>query len=245
LCLLGVSGRCRQSAPDQPEHALLCGIQPATAGKRVVPWEGVGEDMFDIVVLAIQGLNLFAADIERRSLDVGIIVQGDEQNPGAIGNDCGQVPDIVLAHLGRQGNQCGPVVYLPDMAEIIRNQLEEITTPEFKVVMSEGGKRFTRVNQGFLTGFLKEILAGHIAQFHSDNRMAPVIQPPHIVGFAAQGDKHCAGIAAGQFRPVVVQVLVDAALVKTYFTPGPALMPEFVFHSGSILLFFEVCSGVS
>ncbi len=200
--------------------------------------------MFDIVVLAIQGPNLVLADTERGTLDVGIIVQGDEQDPGAVGNHCGQVPDIVRAHMGRQGNERGPVVHQPDMAEIIRDQLEEVTTPEFQVVMAEGCKGFSRVNLGLLVRFLKKILAGYLAQLDTDNRMAPVIQPPHIVGFSAQGDQHRTGIAAGQLRPVIVQILIDAALVKTDFPLGPALMPELVFHNGSILLFFEVCSGL-
>jgi len=111
--------------------------------------------------------------------------------------------------------------------------------------MAETGKGFAGMDLGLFTGFFKEILAGHRAQLHADQRMSPVIQPPHIVGFATQGHQHCTCICARQIRPVVVKILVDASLVKTYFTLGPALMPEFVFHNGSILLFLEVLPGVS
>jgi hypothetical protein len=56
------------------------------------------------------------------------------------------------------------------------------------------------------------------------------VKPPNIVGFAAQRDEDGTGAIAGEFWPVVVEVLIHGALVKPYLFIGPALMPEFVFH---------------
>ena len=105
------SGRGRESAPDQSEYALARSFQPPAAGEGMVSGQGVGEDMFDIVILAIQSLNFVRTDIERGAFDLRVIVQGNKQNPGVIGNYGGQVPDIVLAHMRGQGDQGGAVVH--------------------------------------------------------------------------------------------------------------------------------------
>jgi hypothetical protein len=50
------------------------------------------------------------------------------------------------------------------------------------------------------------------------------------VGFAAQGHEHGFGAFAGQFRPVIVQVLVYRTLVEADLALFPTFVPEFVFQ---------------
>ena len=137
---------------------------------------------------------------------------------------------VVSAHVGRQGDQGGPIVDQSNVFEVFRNQLEEVAAPELKVVVFEGYEGFAGVNFGFLAGFFEEVLAGQFAQLYTDDRMAAVVEPPHVVGFAAEGHENGVGAFASQFRPMVVEILVNRALVETDFFFGPAFVPEFMFH---------------
>jgi hypothetical protein len=52
------------------------------------------------------------------------------------------------------------------------------------------------------------------------------------MGLAAQGYEDRIGAFASKLRPMVIQVLVNGALMKADFVFRPACVPEFVFHGG-------------
>eukprot|EP00747_Dinoflagellata_sp_TGD_P162803 gnl/TRDRNA2_/TRDRNA2_180796_c0_seq1.p2 gnl/TRDRNA2_/TRDRNA2_180796_c0~~gnl/TRDRNA2_/TRDRNA2_180796_c0_seq1.p2 ORF type:complete len:207 (-),score=30.73 gnl/TRDRNA2_/TRDRNA2_180796_c0_seq1:30-650(-) len=192
--------------------------------------QGVGQDVFDLVVVLVEFPHFLVADVERRALDFSVVVQGDQQDLRAVGDDGGQVVYIVFAHLWRQGDQGGPVVDQSDVFQVIGDQLEEVAAPELQVVVFEGDEGFAGMNFGFFAGFFEEVFAGQFAQFHADNGVPAVVEPPHVMGFAAEGHEDGVGAFTGQFRPVVVEVLVHGALVETDFLFSPAFVPEFMFH---------------
>ena len=93
--------------------------------------------------------------------------------------------NIAFAHVWWQGNQCSPVVDQSDVFEVFRDQLEEVAAPELQVVGFKGDEGLARVDFGFFAGFFEEVLAGQFAQFHADDGVAAVVEPPHVVGFSA------------------------------------------------------------
>ena len=106
--------------------------------------------------------------------------------------------------------------------------------------MGKFGEGFTRVNLRFLLALFEEVLAGNVTQFHADDSVAAVMEPPHVMGLSAQGNEHGTGAIAGELWPVVMEVLIDGAFVEADFFLGPAFVPELMFHECSPFRQLEV-----
>jgi hypothetical protein len=64
--------------------------------------------------------------------------------------------------------------------------------------------------------------------------MSLLAQPAHIERLAAQGHEHRRVLWHTQVGPVLLQVSVDVALMKTDFVARPAIDPELTVHGLSV-----------
>ncbi len=140
------------------------------------------------------------------------------------------------AHLRRQRNQRRPIIQPHAVADILRTQRKEITTPQFHVTTAPNFEVPALLHLGFKPVLAEEILYRPPRQLHTQHSVALPGQPDQIQAFAAQRHQHSATRLKAQCRPVRLQVRIDLPLMKADLVIGPPLVPESWLHGCSLFI---------
>ncbi|MNL55203.1 hypothetical protein D3C87_1785930 [compost metagenome] len=116
----------------------------------------------------------------------------------------GEVLAVPLAHLGRQGDQRGPVIKPGAAGYISCPQGEDIATPELDLVAFITGEGTLLRNLRLQLLFPEKLLDRLLRQLHPEHTKALACQPDHVQALATQGHQHLRTRLHIQARPVTL-----------------------------------------